>query len=94
VLDRVKAALGGQELDYLFLDGDHSYAGVRCDFELYGRMVRKGGIIVFHDIVEGTPEMEGGVPRFWREIKSQYRHTEIVKDPQQAGWGIGVLYVD
>ena len=49
-------------MNYLFLDGDHSHAGVRCDFEIYGPMVRKGGIIVFHDIVEGTPERMGGLP--------------------------------
>jgi cephalosporin hydroxylase len=94
MLDKVKAALRGQELDYLFIDGDHSYAGVKCDFEMYGPMVKRGGLIAFHDIVEGPPEGVGGVPQLWREIKSKYRHIEIIKDRQQGGWGIGVLYLD
>jgi predicted O-methyltransferase YrrM len=94
MLDKVKAVLRGQQLDYLFIDGDHSYPGVKCDFEMYRPMVRKGGLVAFHDIAEGPPVAVGGVPRFWREIKSKYRHTEIIKDRQQRGYGIGVLYVD
>lgn len=94
MLGKVKAALRGQELSYLFIDGDHAYEGVKRDFEMYAGLVRKGGIIALHDIVEGRPEAAGGVPRFWRETKSQYRHTEIIEDRQQGGFGIGVLYVD
>lgn len=94
VRDKIVTALDGQKLDYLFIDGDHSYDGVKCDFELYGPLVAKGGLIAFHDIAEGTAEIVGGVPRFWSEVKAQYRHQEIINDPQQGGWGIGVLYVD
>jgi predicted O-methyltransferase YrrM len=94
MLGKVKAALQGQELSYLFIDGDHTYEGVKRDFEMYAGLVGKGGIIALHDIVEGRPEAAEGVPRFWRETKSQYRHTEIIEDRQQGGFGIGVLYVD
>jgi predicted O-methyltransferase YrrM len=68
MLNRVKEVLGGQPLDYLFIDGDHTYRGVSCDFDMYGRLVRKGGVIALHDIVDGDPENVGEVPRFWREI--------------------------
>ena len=94
MLDRVKAAFSGQPLDYLFIDGDHTYEGVKQDFELYAPLVGKGGVITFHDIVEGPPDCVGGVPRFWREVRSGFRHWEFVKDPLQGGYGIGVLYVD
>lgn len=93
-LQRVKSSLGGQPLDYLFIDGDHSYEGVKRDFELYSALVRPDGIVAFHDIVEGPGERVGGVPRFWREIRSQYRFKEFVHDPLQQGMGIGVLYID
>lgn len=93
MLDRVKAAFEGHPLDYLFIDGDHRYDGVKSDFEMYGPMVRKGGLIAFHDIVDGSSEFVGGVPDFWREIKPRYRYVEFVKDPRQGGFGIGVLYV-
>ena len=94
MLGQVEAVLGGRALDYLFIDGDHSYPAVKCDFEMYGPMVGKGGLIAFHDIVECPPENIGGVPRFWRETRSKYRHIEIINHRQQGGYGIGVLYVD
>ncbi len=93
-LERVKAELAGHPLDYLFIDGDHRYDGVKLDFEMYGPLVRKGGLIAFHDIVEGLPDAVGGVPRLWREVKSQYRHREFINDPLQGGYGIGILYVE
>ncbi|MBS7635674.1 class I SAM-dependent methyltransferase [Candidatus Bathyarchaeota archaeon] len=92
-LRRVKEILGDALLDFLFIDGDHTYEGVKRDFEMYSPLVRKGGIIAFHDIVSGPPENVGGVPEFWNEIKSGYRHLEVVKDWNQGGYGIGVLYV-
>jgi len=94
MLSRVKSAFKGEPLDYLFIDGDHSYEGVKSDFEMYGPLVKKGGLIAFHDIVEGKPEAVGGVPQFWRELWSSCHHEEFIKDPLQGGWGIGVLYVD
>ena len=92
--NRVKKSFGDQEIDFLLLDGDHRYAGVKEDFETYGPMVRKGGLIAFHDIVDGNPEVVGGMPKFWREIKSQSRFSEIIENPNQSGSGIGLLYVD
>jgi predicted O-methyltransferase YrrM len=94
MLSRVKGALAGQPLDYLFIDGDHSYEGVKSDFEMYGPLVRKGGLIAFHDIAEGKPEAVGGVPQLWRQIKPRYRSREVIQDPRQGGCGIGLLYID
>lgn len=94
MLNEIKNILEGQALDCLYIDGDHSYEGVKRDFELYVPLVRKGGIVILHDIVDGPPEFVGGVPRFWREIKSGHSMTEFIQDPKQGGWGIGVLYVD
>lgn len=38
-----------QELDLLFIDGDHSYKGVKADWEAYRRFLKPGSIVVFHD---------------------------------------------
>jgi predicted O-methyltransferase YrrM len=93
--------LVGQPLDALFIDGDHSYEGVRADFERYGRLVRSGGIVALHDVNEDfrtrdgveTPSISGEVPRFWRELKERYRTQELIADPEQDGFGIGLVYV-
>jgi cephalosporin hydroxylase len=91
VRERVEHRLHGRPVDLLFIDGDHTAEGVRSDFELYRRLVRRGGIIVFHDIVDGKPEFVGGVPDFWRTVRTQDA-KEFVEDRGQRGYGIGVLY--
>jgi len=88
---RVEAALAGRQIDLLFIDGDHSYEGVRSDFEDYAPLVRPGGLIAFHDIVEGQPEAVGGVPRFWKELHGRLGGEEIVADPSQGACGIGLV---
>ncbi len=90
-LDDAKRILDGHPLDFLFIDGDHAYEGVRKDFEMYSPLVRKGGIIAFHDICPGPVEYVGGVPDFWNEIRAGYRFRSIIDDPSQGGRGIGVL---
>jgi len=91
-LNMVKKILEGRKLDFLFIDGDHTYNGVKMDFETYSRLVRKGGIIAFHHIVPGPPKNVGGVPRFWDEIKHNFNYIEFVKDQEQGGYGIGVIF--
>ena len=43
--------LGGEKIDFLMIDGDHGYKGVKKDWELYSPLVKENGIVVFHDIV-------------------------------------------
>ena len=93
IANRVSQILKSDKLDFLFIDGDHTYEGVKRDFEMYSKLVRLGGIIAFHDIVPGPPESVGGVPRFWDEIKFDSKYIEIVKDWKQGGYGIGVIYI-
>jgi predicted O-methyltransferase YrrM len=91
ILRRVEAEAGGQ-LDVLFIDGDHTYEGVQRDFEMYSPLIRNGGVIAFHDIATGPLEAVGGVPRFWRELKTRYSDVEeIVESWEQGGYGIGLL---
>jgi predicted O-methyltransferase YrrM len=80
-----------QSLDVLFIDGDHTYEGVKHDFLSYSPLIRRGGIVAFHDIAEHPEKAGGDVPRFWNALKASHRHEEIIKNPEQ-GWGIGVLY--
>jgi len=93
-LKKVKTILAGNQLDFLFIDGDHTYDGVKKDFEMYGPLVKNDGLIAFHDIVPGLAEHVGGVPQFWQEIKSQYNTEEIVGDWRQGAAGIGLVSVD
>jgi predicted O-methyltransferase YrrM len=77
-------------LDVLLIDGDHSYDGVKRDFEMYSPFVRPGGLIAFHDIVPGEPELAGMVHRFWPEVRGD-GFVEIVADWNQGGYGFGII---
>ena len=88
---KIQAILAGQTVDFLFIDADHTYEGVRRDFELYAPLVTPGGMIGFHDIAPRPPSADYGVRRFWEELKSQYSCTEIINDPNQIGYGIGLI---
>ena len=40
------------KIDVLFIDGDHSYEGVKLDFDLYSTILSDKGIIIIHDTDE------------------------------------------
>ena len=40
------------KIDFLFIDGDHSYEGVKKDFDLYSTILSEKGVIVIHDTDE------------------------------------------
>ncbi len=91
-LQRVRKTLDGKKADLLFIDGDHSYAGVKMDFEKFSPLVRDGGLIAFHDIVVHPDFPDCGADRFWNEIKAAgYKCSEIVSDWKQGTGGIGLL---
>ena len=101
-IEKVKDCLNGNKIDFLFIDGDHSYQGVKNDYELYSPMVNSTGIIAFHDINpdyltkfnKQTSSYTGGVPKFWKEIKQLYGDSsELIDSNNQDGYGIGVLCV-
>ena len=74
-----------------------------ADFANYAPLVRPGGIIAFHDIVPDhksrygfeTESYTGDVPQYWQTLKAEHRGTvdEFVEDPNQDGFGIGVIRV-
>ena len=44
------------KIDVLWIDGDHSYEGVKTDFELYSNIMNDKGIIIIHDTDEKYEE--------------------------------------
>lgn len=92
--DKVARTLAGQKVDFLFIDGDHTSTGVEQDYLDYKEFVRPGGLIAFHDIVEKQPLPENQVFHFWQTIRSNDQAEEIVANPDQTGFGIGVVRVE
>lgn len=90
-LEQVRRLLDGRKLDVILIDGDHTYDGVRADFESYGQLLADDGIIAFHDIAPNPHEPACQVDRFWRELRGRHRVRELVDDWEQGGAGIGLL---
>ncbi len=78
VVDEVRQKIN--RLDLLFIDGDHSYEGVKADWEAYKGFLHSGSVIIFHDYG-------------WAEGVRRVVHEDVlphVKDPQQLPnmwWG-------
>jgi predicted O-methyltransferase YrrM len=90
-LGRVERFFDANPVDVLLVDGDHAYESVRRDCDLYVPLVRSGGLVAIHDIVDGPDELVGGVPRFWQELRGSLEDvTELVESRAQRGFGIGV----
>jgi cephalosporin hydroxylase len=96
-VERLRRELAGHPLDFLLIDGDHSYAGVKSDFELYAPLVRPGGLIALHDISPDSGEpggpISGEVPRYWAELRETHETEEIIRAPSGEGLGIGLVRV-
>lgn len=89
VIEQVRAM--APRVDFLFIDGDHSYEGVKADYENYGPLVRKGGMIAFHDVIK-EPRVQ--VWRLFDDFKKMGKKTKILTSkPGQTRMGIGVLMV-
>lgn len=87
----VEGLLGGRMFDFIFIDGDHTYEGVRQDYEQYRKLLAPGGVIGFHDIVPNVTDPDCQVPRFWRELRATEKTSEFVENPAQPGAGIGIV---
>jgi len=91
---KVKDILNGKKIDFLFIDADHTYEGVKRDFELYSPLLAKNGIVAFHDValIPGAPRNYVSV--FWNEIKNNYKYEELIENKEQGWAGIGVLFFE
>jgi len=73
--------------DFVLIDGDHNYTGIKFDFEL---MKNHAKYIALHDIY-----LRSGVKTVWSEIKKSYKTVEFQsKDPiflYPVGMGIAEL---
>lgn len=77
--ERLKSIMNeykSQEIDILFIDGDHSFNSVHNDFNLYEDLVSIGGYIVFDDYhdPEHSPDVNGAV----NNIVSNLKNYEVI----------------
>lgn len=90
--NKVLATLNGEQLDFLFIDGDHTYEGVKKDYEMYAEFVKKGGYIGFHDIndTEIHRNLQCNVSKFWNELPAK---RTLQFNSKSVSMGLGVIQV-
>jgi len=88
----VLSIMQNQKFDFIFIDGDHSYEGVKKDFEMYSPLIKPGGYIAFHDInsTDHPNQSNYGVSKFWNELKSEHKFEFNSKS---FFMGIGVVKI-
>jgi hypothetical protein len=60
--------------DFIFIDGDHSEAGVTADFENYSPFLKSGGFLVFDDYLDkwDCPNVKIGIDKIVHKYGHQY----------------------
>jgi predicted O-methyltransferase YrrM len=84
-------------IDFAFIDGDHSYEGVKQDWSILAPRMQEYGVVVFHDTMWDRHAEDPyyrkwrrdgmGVPRFLEELRKQgYPMVTIDQD-----WGLTLV---
>lgn len=89
---KLEKELQSESLDFIFIDGDHTYDGVKSDFLSYKKYLKDGGYIAFHDIDFPSSTISAGceVYKFWDELKKDY---DFIEFKQGSFGGIGLVRV-
>ena len=90
MLEDVNNIIGDIQLDFLFIDGDHTYEGVKQDYEMYKHLVKPGGWIGFHDIKDTEFHRNANcrVDILWNELEGAKK--EFI-DHSSCYGGIGFI---
>lgn len=66
-----------RKYEYIYIDADHSYEGVKLDYKLFWPRLTSGGIMSFHDIqMKGLNHgIEYGVWKLWQELKNDSKFS-------------------
>lgn len=63
-----------KDIKFIMIDADHSYDGVKADWDMFEPFVVSGGIIALHDVdLQGHP----GVFQFFQEIMATNKYEQI-----------------
>jgi hypothetical protein len=88
----IKQVRKHEMFDLCFIDGDHTYKGVKADYENYGLFAKYAA---FHDIADHMKPNKRGelieVPIFWQELKQRRKFREWVDIYERYPMGIGIV---
>ena len=74
-----------RQFDCIFIDADHSYEGVKKDYDNALKHIKNGGYIIFHDINSSSCP---GVMKIWEEASKQQQVEATFIHGNNCGIGI------
>lgn len=75
------------EVDLIYIDGDHGYAGAKRDLDIAFDHLAAGGMLVFDDIAHPShPELLG----LWNEYRARYPQLLFMEDMSGTGTGVAI----
>jgi len=71
-----------RKYEYIYIDGDHSYKGIKYDFKTFWPRLAENGIMAFHDIhLKGLSQgKEYGVWKLWQELRQNNKLSFIIRE--------------
>lgn len=92
----ILSKLEGKKFDLIFIDGDHTEAGVTKDYNMFNGLLSENGMIAFHDIKESNGHKEHGcyVHNFWNKVKEGKKIVEFVDNNNSWMADINPKYKD
>jgi predicted O-methyltransferase YrrM len=73
--------------DLLFIDGAHDYNSIKKDYLNFSSLVRKGGIIAFHDVLSDDYEVKPFIEDLKNGLIDKKRDIKIIQHSSQLGIG-------
>jgi len=70
-----------KECDFMFVDGDHSFDGLKTDWDIVQHCLTPGGIVCFHDttIPREEPDRKFGSVQFFNEVIARHPDFQLLE---------------
>jgi hypothetical protein len=62
-----------KKFDFIFIDGDHSYEGVENDTLKAFKLLKPGGVIMWHDYAPKSPGLAVFIRQFTQNVRPLFR---------------------
>ena len=89
-LEKIVNFLNKKKFDLIFIDGSHFFSDVLADWLFYKELLKKKGIIAFHDCI--NINNQSGVRKFLDFLKVYFPQIKIKKIIKSSNLGIAYYY--